>query len=130
MILLTEPAEISNEIGHFEYCDVVDQNGNCSTKSVNDPGGLDGDDTFCFPASASSRVKISRCANTEFDFDGESYQLVWPGSLMPPSRCRPHPKPPFDGETAPHGSRPPDHPAGVERCWQSNQTPQKISRHP
>ena len=76
----------SDEIGHFEYCDAVDQNGNCSAKGVNDSGGLDADDTFCFPASASSRIKVAGCANTEFDFDGESYQLVWPGTLEAPGQ--------------------------------------------
>jgi hypothetical protein len=78
----------SDEIGHFEYCDAVDQNGNCSTKGVNDSAGLDGDDTFCFSASDSSRIRISGCANTEFDFDGESYQLVWPGTLEAPGQDR------------------------------------------
>ncbi len=76
----------SDEIGHFEYCDAVDNNGNCTKPGVNDSGGVDADDTFCFPASASSRIKIAGCANSDVDFDGESYQLVWPGTLESPGQ--------------------------------------------
>src|SRR6266851_4373338 len=76
----------SDEIGHFEYCDAVDNNGNCTKPGVNDSGGVDADDTFCFPASASSRIKIAGCANSDVDFDDESYQLVWPGSLVSPGQ--------------------------------------------
>jgi hypothetical protein len=71
----------SDEIGHFEYCNSVDQaTGNCTTPGVDD-AALDGDDIFCFPASDSSRVAITGCTYTEFDFDGESYQLTWPGTF-------------------------------------------------
>jgi hypothetical protein len=39
----------SDEIGHFEYCNAVDaQGGNCTQAVCERPGGLDGDDTFCF----------------------------------------------------------------------------------
>jgi len=76
----------SDEIGHFEYCDTVDNNGNCTKPGVNDPAGLDADDTLCFPASPSLGVKIAGCTNTDVDFDGESYQLVWPGTLVPPGQ--------------------------------------------
>jgi len=76
----------SDEIGHFEYCGAVDQNGNCTTGGVNDPVRVDSDDTFCFPASASSRIRIAGCRGTDDDFDGESYQLVWPGTFEAPGQ--------------------------------------------
>jgi hypothetical protein len=77
----------SDEIGHFEYCNAVDANGNCTqTNNSNDPGSPDGDDIFCFPASASSRIQIGGCFGTDQDFDGVSYQLTWPGSLSNPGQ--------------------------------------------
>jgi hypothetical protein len=74
----------SDEIGHFEYCNAVDSNGNCTTAGVNDPSGLDGDEFFCFPGSASTLVPISGCIGTESDFDGVPYQLNWPGTFTNP----------------------------------------------
>jgi hypothetical protein len=44
------------------------------------------DDAVCFPASASSLIQIGGCLGTDVDFDGESYQLVWPGSFMSPGQ--------------------------------------------
>ena len=41
---------------------------------------------FCFPASASSLIQIGGCLGTDVDFDGESYQLVWPGSFISPGQ--------------------------------------------
>ena len=72
----------SDEIGHFEYC----ADANCTTIGVNDPAGVDVDDAFCFPASASSRIKIGGCLGTDVDFDGESYQSVWPGTFVAPGQ--------------------------------------------
>ncbi len=73
----------SDEIGHFEYCNAVDANGNCTSAGVNEPDGqLDADDTvFCFPASASSRIRITGCINSDIDFDGVPYGLNWPGTF-------------------------------------------------
>ena len=80
----------SDEIGHSEYCASV------NTKSpialCRKPLGPDtndrekgpdpaGDDDFCQPASASSKVKIGMCADIDGDFDGNSYQFNWPGSI-------------------------------------------------
>ncbi len=70
----------SDEIGHFEYCSVVNPNGTCA-EGVSDPGGRDSDDTLCFGPEASLRVKIGGCFATDNDFDGVSYQTTWPGSL-------------------------------------------------
>jgi hypothetical protein len=70
----------SDEIGHFEYCDKANTQRRCI-----DPGGgdtkVDGDDTGCFNASASLLVQVGGCIGTDTDFDGESYQRVWPGSF-------------------------------------------------
>lgn len=74
-----------DEIGHFEFCDSV-VNFVCTKPGVNDPGGLDGDDVGCYPPALSSRVQIGGCTSTENDFDGVSYQTVWPGTLTDPAQ--------------------------------------------
>ncbi len=72
----------SDEIGHFEYCNAADPNtGNCIAAGVNDPGGLDFDDAFCFNPTDSTRIQIGGCIFSDVDFDGVSYQHTWPGSL-------------------------------------------------
>ncbi len=43
-----------------------------------------GDDVFCLPASASTRIKIGGCLNTDGDFDSVSYKFSWPGSISNP----------------------------------------------
>jgi hypothetical protein len=70
----------SDEIGHFEYCANVLNDGTCGGDR-NDPDGPDGDDVFCLPASESLRIRIGGCFGTDNDFDGVSYQRTWPGSL-------------------------------------------------
>jgi hypothetical protein len=68
----------SDEIGHFEYCSVVsEEGGDCLS---NNEGALDGDDAGCFDAAFSLLVRIGGCIATDNDFDGTSYQPVWPGS--------------------------------------------------
>ncbi len=74
----------SDEIGHFEYCNAVDANGNCTSPGVNDPDGLDTDDLACFAGSDSTLIPITGCLYTEFDFDGVSYGLNWPGTFKDP----------------------------------------------
>ena len=69
----------SDEIGHFENCGGVDANGNCTTPAGTD-STLDQDDTFCLPAADSSLVPIDGCVFDDEDFDGQSYQLDWPGT--------------------------------------------------
>jgi hypothetical protein len=76
----------SDEIGHFEYCAAVDAKGNCTSSGPEDSGGLDEDDVGCFPASASTRVQIGGCLGSDSDFDGPSYQRVWPGTASNPGR--------------------------------------------
>jgi hypothetical protein len=74
----------SEEIGHFELCNAVDQEGgNCIQAGVDDPKGLDDDDTGCFsgPFLALFGLQpIGACINGDFDFDGASYQRRWAGT--------------------------------------------------
>jgi hypothetical protein len=68
----------SDEIGHFEYCSAVaHEGGECLS---NNEGELDGDDDGCFSAAFSLFVPIGGCIATDNDFDGVSYQRVWPGT--------------------------------------------------
>jgi hypothetical protein len=84
----------SDEIGHFEYCDAVDaEGGNCTAPGGRDRGQApDGDDAFCFSPASSSRVQVGGCLATENDFDGTSYEKVWPGSTTPGQDARLHPQ--------------------------------------
>ena len=62
----------SDEIGHFEYCSAVtEEGGDCL---ANNEGALDDDDTGCFSAAFSLLVPIGGCIATDDDFDGTSYQ--------------------------------------------------------
>jgi hypothetical protein len=74
----------SDEIGHFELCNQASPGGKCVGGSADDQQ-QDGDDFFCLNASASLLVPLGGCEATEFDFDGESYQDRWPGSLGNPA---------------------------------------------
>jgi len=66
----------SDEIGHFEYCSAVsDEGGECTAG-----GDGDADDDGCFDASFSLLVPIGGCIATDNDFDGVPYQRVWPGT--------------------------------------------------
>ena len=78
----------SDEIGHFEYCDVV-INGKCKSAGATD-SSKDGDDTYCFAASESLLALVSGCLGTDTDFDGVPYQpSSWPGT----NSTRPVPDP-------------------------------------
>jgi hypothetical protein len=79
----------SDEIGHFEYCNAVDANGNCTSVGVNEPDGmLDFDDIFCAstlpPPSPAPFIPVAGCVAEDLDFDGVSYGLNWPGTLSDP----------------------------------------------
>ena len=72
----------SDEIGHFEYCNAVnDSTGACTTAGVTDPSGVDGDDVGCFTPKESTRITISGCTATDGDFDGPEYANTWPGTF-------------------------------------------------
>jgi hypothetical protein len=74
---------MSDEIGHFENCLVLDAaQANCVKSGVLDPGGPDEDDDsdFCVPGSDSTLVHINGCFFDDEDFDGQSYRRDWPGT--------------------------------------------------
>lgn len=75
----------ADEIGHFDYCNgtgTIAVGGPCPTGNTEGTGvdtePTDTDDLGCFPASASTLVKVSGCLGTNTGFDGTSYQPVWP----------------------------------------------------
>jgi hypothetical protein len=73
----------SDEIGHFENCVTLDKaTFNCKKPGVQDQSGLDEDDgnSFCVPGSDSLLVHINGCFSSDGDWDGQSYQNVWPGT--------------------------------------------------
>jgi hypothetical protein len=72
----------SDEIGHFEYCNRVNPHtSGCTSAGVNDPNGLDSDDSICFRPSQSSNVLVGGCIGSDIDFDGVPYQNTWPGTF-------------------------------------------------
>jgi hypothetical protein len=75
----------ADEIGHFEFCALSSgPGGACTQAGVNDPAGLDGDDSYCFNAGDSLLVPVGGCLSTEGDFDGVPYQRNWPGTSDSP----------------------------------------------
>jgi hypothetical protein len=76
----------SDEIGHYELCNAVDQEGgNCIQAGAQDPGGIDFDDQIggCFSGAFLGLFglqPIGACINGDFDFDGTSYRFLWPGT--------------------------------------------------
>jgi hypothetical protein len=80
----------SDEIGHFEYCNSVDQEGGpCTSTSADDPPAPAGvDDGFCVDAGLMAQfglIPIGGCADEDDDFDGVTYRKhVWPGTLRNP----------------------------------------------
>jgi hypothetical protein len=81
-----------DEIGHWDYCTVVDTSTGTCTGLEGIPGDqepADADDTFCFPGSAALRIALSGCAGAnDPGFDGTSYQPLWPDG-----NTRMHPTP-------------------------------------
>jgi len=77
------------EIGHFDYCSKVDTT--TATCSANEGAGSntevwDYDDAGCWPASASSLIKIGGCEGSNVGYDGPSYLSDWPnGSSSRPT---------------------------------------------
>ena len=72
----------SDEIGHFEWCDLVNSDFTCAASST-DPGEPEAEDFPCFPASFSSLVQVSGCLAIfgDLDFDGPAYTSVaWAGN--------------------------------------------------
>ncbi len=70
----------ADETGHFDFCTAVTSSGTCTGKEgiAGDQEPTDGDDLGCFPASASTLVKVSGCLGTNTGFDGVPYHPLWP----------------------------------------------------
>jgi len=77
---------MSDEIGHFENCLEINADLNCIKPGHQDLGGLDEDDAnnFCVPGSDSTVVHIDGCFSNDEDWDGQSYQTDWPGTIANP----------------------------------------------
>ena len=88
---------MSDEIGHFENCLAIDASFNCTQAGAQDQqSGLDPDDgnSFCVPGTDSTLVMIDGCFNSDGDWDGQSYQLDWPGTIQNPTTDQQmHPSP-------------------------------------
>jgi hypothetical protein len=83
----TYNAAYSDEIGHFELCDAMDPATGACTKPGADDATLDDDDVSCLPGADSLVIKVTSCIGAgdgDGDFDGESYQNRWPGTLRNP----------------------------------------------
>jgi hypothetical protein len=84
---------MSDEIGHFENClKLDDANLNCVKPGAQDNGSLDEDDgnDFCVPKQDSLLIKINGCFSDDLDWDGQAYQLDWPGTDPNVQRDRAH----------------------------------------
>ncbi len=95
----TYNAAYSDEIGHFELCRAIDPaTGNCATPGPDDPA-LDDDDAACLPGADSLVIHITSCTGSgdgegDNDYDGQSYQNRWPGTLPDAATdARLHPTP-------------------------------------
>jgi hypothetical protein len=84
----TSNIALSDELGHFEFCDLADPNTlNCLVPGIQDrKTGLDADDGFCFSPGGPFLpgppfIQVGGCTNDELDFDGQSYVKDWPGTL-------------------------------------------------
>jgi hypothetical protein len=97
----TDNTTFSDELGHFEFCDLADPNSlNCLVPGKQDrKTGLDADDGFCFSPGGPFLpgppfIQVGGCANDDTDFDGTSYLKNWPGTLADTRRDQQiHPQP-------------------------------------
>lgn len=80
----------SDEIGHFEYCASADFNFTCTAAEANNPNVVEEDDFGCVsppsPFLPLPYIQIGGCIASDLDFNGVSYQNVWPGSLSDPGQ--------------------------------------------
>lgn len=93
----TGNVSLSDEIGHFEWCNKVDHSS--PILGCAQPGGFDtnsqepagADDNYCLgdptiPGTESSRIQVTAClgvfGDSDLDFDSVSYNdMAWPGSI-------------------------------------------------
>jgi hypothetical protein len=82
----------SDEVGHFEYCSTVTQEGGaCTSLAGNDKRPpLAADDVDCFDpgfAAAFGLLHLGGCRGADADFDGVPYRNdTWPGSFKNPAQ--------------------------------------------
>ena len=70
-----------DEIGHFDYCTKIDQEGgSCVGRegAAGDREPADADDVACFSPALSTLVDVTGCYGTNTGFDGVSYLNLWP----------------------------------------------------
>jgi len=67
-----------DEIGHFDYCSRISSSTGSCVGREGDGESADGDDNYCFPASASTLVRVNGCLDSNTGFDGVSYKRMWP----------------------------------------------------
>jgi len=97
----TDNTTFSDEIGHFEFCDLADPNTlNCLVPGKQDvKSGLDADDTICVSPGGPFLpgppfIQVGGCLNDDLDFDGTPYGFNWPGTLANSHRDQQlHPQP-------------------------------------
>ena len=97
----TNNTTFSDEIGHFEFCDLADPvTGNCLVPGKEEgAAGLDADDTFCATPGGPLLpgppfIQVGGCTDDDLDYDGQSYQFKWPGTLANTRKDqRLHPQP-------------------------------------
>ncbi len=91
----TANVSVSDEIGHFQYCDKVDASSpilECAKGGGFDTNNVQPqDDNYCLPvpgvpSTQSSRIQVTGClgvfGDSDLDFDGVSYDdRAWPGSI-------------------------------------------------
>jgi hypothetical protein len=79
---------VSDEIGHFQYCDAIDANGVCTDPGPTD-SGLGPDDQACLDGSQfNALIPLIGCVLDDGDFDGPSYRFDWPGTFKNPRADR------------------------------------------
>lgn len=68
------------EVGHFDFCSAVDATGACTGHegSGRNTEPADGDDSGCWPGSASGLIQIGGCEGSNVGYDGTSYLADWP----------------------------------------------------
>lgn len=97
----TNNTTFSDEIGHFEFCDLADpKTENCLIPGKEEgSAGLDADDTFCATPGGPfipgpPFIQVGGCTQADLDYDGQSYGFFWPGTFVDVKKDqRLHPEP-------------------------------------
>jgi hypothetical protein len=88
---------VSDEIGHFEFCNAFNNNLQCTSRGAFEGATVDEDDFPCanpaFFGLPASFQQITGCVGSDDDFDGVSYRLSWPGTNSAAVDASLHPEP-------------------------------------